>query len=85
MWITMDEIIEEVLIFLKTQGFLKENISLQENDSLTKTGVVDSIIMLELVDFLETKYNIEIPVKMLTSQHFDTLSNISQSVMKLKQ
>ena len=80
----MDEIVKELLNFLKTQGFLKEDISLHENDSLTETGVIDSIIMLELVDFLESKYNIEIPVNMLTSQNFDTLANISQSVMKLK-
>ncbi len=81
----MDAIIEDVRIFLKTQGFLKENVPLHENDSLTKTGVIDSIIMLELVDFLESKYNIEIPVKLMTSQNFDTLATISQSVMKLKQ
>ena len=81
----MDAIIEDVLSFLKTQGFLKKNISLHENDSLTKTGVIDSIIMLELVEFLESKYKIEIPIKMLTSQNFDTLANIRQSVMKLKQ
>jgi acyl carrier protein len=80
----MDEIIKDVIGFLKTQGFLKENISLHENDSLTKTGVIDSIIMLELVEFLENKYKIEIPVKMLTSQNFDTLATIRQSVMKLK-
>ena len=81
----MDEIIKDVIVFLKSQGFLKENISLHENDSLTKTGVIDSIIMLELVEFLESKYKIEIPIKMLTSQNFDTLANIRQSVMKLKQ
>jgi acyl carrier protein len=80
----MDEIIEELIIFLKIQGFLKENIVLHENESLTKTGVLDSIIMLELVDFLESKYNIEIPIKLLTSQHFDTLATISQSVRQLK-
>jgi acyl carrier protein len=81
----MDEIIKDVIVFLKSQGFLKENISLHENDSLTKTGVIDSIIMLELVEFLENKYKIEIPIKMLTSQNFDTLATIRQSVMKLKQ
>ena len=81
----MDEIIRDVIGFLKTQGFLKENMSLHENDSLTKTGVIDSISMLELVEFLENKYKIEIPVKMMTSQNFDTLATIRQSVMKLKQ
>ncbi len=81
----MNEINNDILRFLKTEGFLTEKISLQENDSLTGTGVIDSIILLQLVDFLESKYNIEIPVEMLTPENFDTLAGISQSVTKLKE
>jgi acyl carrier protein len=81
----MDEIIEELIIFLKTRGFLGENISVDNHDSLTETGVIDSIIMLELVDFLERKYNIEIPMNMLTAQNFDTLASISDTIKKLNQ
>jgi len=80
----MKEITEDILHFLKTEGFLNEKISLQENDSLTETGVIDSIILLQLVDFLENKYKIEIPVDMLTPENFDTLAGISQTVKKLK-
>jgi acyl carrier protein len=80
----MNEIRGDILEFLKTQGFLNEKISLQENDSLSETGVIDSITLLQLVDFLESKYNIEIPVEMITPENFDTLAGISQSVMKLK-
>jgi acyl carrier protein len=80
----MKEIREDILEFLKTQGFLNEKISLQENDSLSETGVIDSITLLQLVDFLESKYKIEIPVEMITPENFDTLAGISQSVMKLK-
>jgi acyl carrier protein len=80
----MNETREDILYFLKTQGFLNEKMSLDENDSLTETGVIDSIILLQLVDFLENKYNIEIPVEMLTPENFDTLAGINQSVMKLK-
>ena len=54
----MKEIHGDILEFLKTQGFLNEKISLQENDSLSETGVIDSITLLQLVDFLESKYNI---------------------------
>ena len=81
----MNEINKDILRFLKTEGFLTEKISLQENDSLTGTGVIDSIILLQLVDFLESKYNIEIPVEMLTPENFDTLAGISQSVTKLRE
>jgi acyl carrier protein len=80
----MKEIREDILEFLRTQGFLNEKISLQENDSLSETGVIDSITLLQLVDFLESKYKIEIPVEMITMENFDTLAGISQSVMKLK-
>jgi len=80
----MNEIRGDILEFLKTQGFLNEKISLQENDSLSETGVIDSITLLQLVDFLESKYKIEIPVEMITPENFDTLAGISQSVIKLK-
>jgi acyl carrier protein len=80
----MNETREDILYFLKTQGFLNEKMSLHENDSLTETGVIDSIILLQLVDFLESKYKIEIPVDMITPENFDTLAGISQSVMRLK-
>ncbi len=80
----MNEIRGDILEFLKTQGFLNEKISLQDNDSLSETGVIDSITLLQLVDFLESKYKIEIPVEMITPENFDTLAGISQSVMKLQ-
>lgn len=80
----MKDIQREIREFLKTQGFLNEKISLRENDSLSETGVIDSITLLQLVDFLESKYKIEIPVEMITPENFDTLAGISQSVMKLK-
>jgi acyl carrier protein len=80
----MKEINEDILHFLKTEGFLDEKTVLQENDSLTETGVIDSIILLQLVDYLENKYKIEIPVDMLTPENFDTMAGINQTVKKLK-
>jgi acyl carrier protein len=80
----MKEINDTILHFLKAEGFLNEKISLQENDSLSETGIIDSITLLQLIDFLEEKYYIQIPVEMITPENFDTLEGISQSVMKLK-
>jgi acyl carrier protein len=80
----MCEVIEDVRYFLKKEGFLNEKISLHDNDSLTETGVIDSIILLQLVDYLENKYKIEIPVDMLTPENFDTIAGINQTVKKLK-
>jgi acyl carrier protein len=80
----MNKTREDILYFLKTQGFLNEKTDLQDNDSLSETGVIDSITLLQLVDFLESKYNIQIPVETITPENFDTLAGISQTVMKLK-
>jgi acyl carrier protein len=80
----MSEILEDVRYFLKTEGFLTDKIALHENDSLTETGVIDSIILIQLVDFLENKYKIQIPLEMLTPENFDTLAGIDRSMMQLK-
>ena len=80
----MQEPRKDILDFLKKQGFLDENTRLQDNDSLSETGAIDSITLLQLIDFLEEKYNIQIPLEMITPENFDTLAGISQSVMKLK-
>jgi acyl carrier protein len=80
----MKEIHDTILRFLRNEGFLDEKISLRETDSLSETGVIDSITLLQLIDFLEQKYSIHIPVEMITPENFDTLAGISHSVMKLK-
>ena len=80
----MNETHNDILDFLKTHGFLNKKTALQESDSLSETGVIDSITLLKLIDFLENKYSIEIPLEMITPENFDTLAGINQSVMKLK-
>jgi acyl carrier protein len=80
----MNAICRDIVLFLKLRGFLDGNISLDEHESLTEKGVLDSIGLLQLVDYLESNYNIEIPMEILTPENFDTLDGISQSVMKLK-
>jgi acyl carrier protein len=80
----MNTISKDIQQFLKSRGFLDEKISLDEHQSLTETGVIDSIGLLQLVDYLESSYKIEIPMEMITPDNFDTLAGISQSVMNLK-
>jgi acyl carrier protein len=80
----MNAISKDILQFLKSRGFLDGKITLDEHDSLTETGVIDSIGLLQLVDYLESSYKIEIPMELITPENFDTLSGISQSVMNLK-
>jgi acyl carrier protein len=80
----MNAISKDILQYLKSRGFLDGRISLDEHESLTETGVIDSIGLLQLVDYLESSYKIEIPMEIITPDNFDTLAGISQSVMNLK-
>ncbi len=80
----MNEIGKDIVQFLKSRGFLDGKKAVKENESLTETGVIDSIGLLQLVDYLESNYKIEIPMEIITPENFDTLNGISQSVMNLK-
>jgi acyl carrier protein len=80
----MNEISRDILQFLTSRGFLNGKNSLNDHESLTETGVIDSIGLLQLVDYLEKTYSIEIPMEIITPENFDTLAGISQSVTNLK-
>lgn len=55
----------------------------EDGDSLTQNGIIDSIGLLELIDYISEKYSIEIPEDMLTPENFDTLNGITNMVSKL--
>jgi acyl carrier protein len=80
----MNEIEKNIVQFLTSRGFLDGKKTVKEHESLTETGVIDSIGLLQLVDYLESRYKIEIPMELITPENFDTLNGISQSVMSLK-
>lgn len=80
----MNEIGKNIVHFLTSRGFLDGKKVVKESESLTETGVIDSIGLLQLVDYLESRYKIEIPMEIITPENFDTLAGISQSVTNLK-
>jgi acyl carrier protein len=49
---------------------------LQDTDSLQKRGIIDSTGILELVDFIEERYNIHIADEELTPENLDSINNI---------
>jgi acyl carrier protein len=80
----MNEIETNIMQFLTSRGFLDGKKEVKENESLTETGVIDSIGLLQLIDHLESSYKIEIPMDLITPENFDTLKGISHSVANLK-
>jgi acyl carrier protein len=80
----LNAISKDIVQYLKTRGFLDGKETIAEDESLTETGVIDSIGLLQLVDHLESTYKIEIPMEIITPEHFDTLAGISKAVTNLK-
>lgn len=48
----------------------------QDDDSLVQSGIVDSTGILELIDFLETRFGIEVVETETVPENFDTLSGL---------
>jgi acyl carrier protein len=79
----MEQIKNDILDYLKANSFMDNNGSLKDNDSLTQNGIIDSIGLLELMDYICEKYSIEIPEDMLTPENFDSLQGITNMITKL--
>ncbi len=79
----MQQIKSDIVDYLKANSFMDSNTSLKDNDSLTQNGIIDSIGLLELMDYICDKYSIEIPEDMLTPENFDSLQGITNMITKL--
>lgn len=79
----MEQIKNDIVGYLKANSFMDNGSSLKDNDSLTQNGIIDSIGLLELMDYICEKYSIEIPEDMLTPENFDSLQGITNMITKL--
>ena len=79
----MENIRNDILDYLKNSSFMDNTTHLNDNDSLTQKGIMDSIGILELMDYICEKYSIEIPEDMLTPEYFDSLQGITDLIVKL--
>ncbi len=59
----MNDIEKKIVQFLTSRGFLDGKKTVKENKSLTETGVIDSIGLLDLVDYFESTYKSKFPWK----------------------
>ncbi|MDG6257124.1 MAG: acyl carrier protein [Methanomicrobiaceae archaeon] len=79
----MNDVTDELIGFLRTKSFLDEAVLLTTTDSLTERGIIDSIGLIEFVDFIQDRYAIEIPGEYLTPENFDTLQGITNLISQL--
>jgi acyl carrier protein len=79
----MEPIKDCIIDYLKANSFMDKDAHVSDVDSLTQNGIIDSIGLLELMDYICEKYSIEIPEDMLTPENFDTLQGITNMIGKL--
>lgn len=72
------EIEREVRTFLVQNFPLYEEAKVDRDDSLVETGVIDSLGILELVDFVETRFELRIPEDELLPENLDSIGNITR-------
>ncbi|WP_370573049.1 phosphopantetheine-binding protein [Methanomethylovorans sp.] len=79
----MENVKTSIVNYLKDNSFMDKNAKLEDTDSLTQSGIIDSIGLLELLDFISEKYSIEIPEDMLTPENLDSLKGLTNMVTNL--
>ena len=62
--------------------FNGQNKSIDENLSLYEKGIIDSTGVLELVDFLEEKFEIKIEDEELIPDNLDSINKISKFIQR---
>jgi acyl carrier protein len=83
---TSQETIEQ-----EVRQFLKENfplsadgVDLSGEDSLIEVGVIDSTGVLELIGFIEERYEVEIADEEVLPENLDSIANITRFVGEKK-
>lgn len=78
----MKSIRNTIVTYLREKAFLEENIELNENESLTDAGIIDSINLLQMIDFIEREFSITIPIEEIIPENFDSLARIEMYISK---
>ena len=60
--------------------FLEDDLDLSDDASFMESGVIDSTGVLELIEFIEQRFEITVEEPEITPQNLDSLQNISEYV-----
>jgi len=72
------EIEREIKTFLGKNFPLYDEAKVDREQSLVESGVIDSLGILELVDFVEGTFDLRIPEDELLPENLDSIANITR-------
>ena len=73
-----------------TEFILKELVtfdemqSIDENEPLLETGIIDSLGIMKLLAFIEEKWKVQVPDQELTAENFDTISSVLKLIERMQ-
>ena len=79
----MSDIKADLVKFFKARALMDDQTDLADSESITGAGIIDSIGILQLLDHIEEKYGLEIPMELITIENFDSLEAIESLIRKL--
>ena len=75
---------KEIIEFLYDDSLKDEFDNLDYDDSLLELGIIDSVKMLDLINFIETKFNIQVDDDDLFPENFDSINAIVNYIQSKK-
>lgn len=80
------EIHEKVREFIKRHlvVFDADEIEFSNNDNIFEKGFVNSLFAMQLLEFIESEFNIQVDSDELLIDNFSTVNNIVRLIMKKK-
>ncbi len=75
---------KEIIEFLYDESLKDEFDNLDYDDSLLELGIIDSVKMLDLINFIETKFNIQVDDDDLFPENFDSINAIVNYIQSKK-
>ena len=61
--------------------YMRRNKELGDDDSLLRNGIVTSLGVMELVDWIESTYGVQVEPSEITEQNFDSARSIARFVL----
>ena len=78
----METIAGELKQFLVSSGYLANGGEVANDESLFESGVIDSLAVIEITEFIKTKYDFSVPEEDLVPEHFDSIDAMAAYLSK---
>lgn len=75
----------DILQFVQTDLGGSQSVAIDENTNLIQSGVLDSMGLMRLIDYLEQRVNIRVPDTEVLPDNFKTVAEIEAFATRLRQ